>query len=141
MLYEKKRMFGQGVIDLTSLALGTPAYAGMAFGTDEATASAIDYEAENQQFPDANTLEAFGSTTATSAGGTATLALTLQSSKDKATWKDEVSFTLGQSEITEGTLLRRFTVPAQAHRYIRIKLAVGTEAFTAGKIFALMRPL
>jgi hypothetical protein len=141
MLYEKKRMFAQGVIDLTSLVVDTPAYAGLAFGTDETAASAIDYEAENQQFPDANTLEVFGSTTADSSSDTATLTLTLQSSEDKETWKDEVSFTLSQSEITEGALLRRFTVPAQAHRYLRVKLVAGTEAFTAGKIFALMRPL
>lgn len=143
MLYEKKRTFGREPIDLTATALAKDAvvYIGQAVSTTAGTAKTLDYEAENQQFPDENTLEVFGWETAASTGKAATIALTLQSSDDEAKWRDEVSFTLAEADIVKDEMVRRFTIPAQAGRHMRLKAVVGGEVFTAGKILALVRPL
>jgi hypothetical protein len=143
MLYEKKRTFGTEPIDLTDSALtvGGTVYIGSAVSGTAETAGNLDYEAENQHFPEENTLEVIGWETATSAGGAATVALTLQSSEDASEWKDEVAFTVSEDEVVENELIRRFTIPAQTGRYMRLKAVVGTEVFTAGQIFAMVRPL
>ena len=143
MLYEKKRTFGREPIDLTNaaLTLGGTVYIGQALSGTEATAETLDYEADNQHFPEENTLEVFGWETAASTGKAATITLTLQSSKDASTWKDEVAFTLAEADIVKDELVRRFSIPAQAGRHMRLKAVVGTEVFTAGKLLALVRPL
>jgi hypothetical protein len=143
MLYEKKRTFGREPIDLTNaaLAVDTAAYVGQAVDAVEANAGTLDYEAENQHFPEENTLEVIGWETALSAAKGASVALVLQSSPDAETWKDEVAFTVNEAEIVKDKLIRRFTIPAQAGRHMRLKATVGGEVFTAGKILALVRPL
>lgn len=143
MLYEKKRTFTRAPIALddVSLGVGVPAYAGQALNTVEATAGTLDYEEQNQHFPEENTIEVIGWEDATSATGSATIEFTLQSSAEGDTWKDEVSFTVGVDEIKRNRLVRRFTVPAGTMRHMRSKLTVGTEVFTAGKILAMVRPL
>lgn len=143
MLYEKKRTFGREPIDLTdaAFAVGDGVFAGQAVSATAKTALTIDYEADNQHFPDENTLEVYGFETAASTGKKATVALTLQSSDDESDWVDEVTFTLAEAEIEVGKLIKRFTIPAHAKRHMRLKLVVGTEVFTAGKILAFVRPL
>lgn len=143
MLYEKKRTFGREPIDLAAAALAKDAvvFIGQAVSTTAGTAETLDYEADNQHFPEENTLEVFGWETAASTGKAATITLTLQSSKDASVWKDEVSFTLAEADIVKDELVRRFSIPAQAGRHMRLKAVVGTEVFTAGKILALVRPL
>lgn len=143
MLYEKKRTFGREAIDITGTSFTTnkTVYAGQAVNETAATAGVIDYEEQNQHFPDENTLEVLGVETAASTGGEATLTITLQGSADNNAWKDEVSFVVAEGDIKEGELIQRFTIPARMGRYMRLKLNVGGEVFTAGKIFALVRPL
>ena len=143
MLYEKKRTFAREPIALNSaaIAVGVPAYAGQALSAVAATAGTIDYEEANQHFPDENTIEVIGWEDATSATSAATVAVVLQSSADASAWKDEVAFTLGVSEIKRNQLIRRFTIPSQTRRHMRLKLTAGTEVFTAGKMLALVRPL
>lgn len=150
MLYEKKRTFGREPIDLKSAALAmvgetgasAAVYAGsLGLSGTAATAGTLDYESDNQHFPEENTLEVIGWETAASTGKAATLTLTLQSSVDGSAWKDEVTFTLAEADIVKDELVRRFSIPAQAGRYMRLKLVGGVEAFTAGKLLALVRPL
>lgn len=144
MLYEKKRTFGLAPIDLADAAFTVAAsvYAGdLAVSATPATAGMLDYEAVNQHFPDENTLEVYGWETADSAADGATLAVTLQSSANGTDWKDEQVLSFLQAAIKEGALIYRGTIPGLAGRYLRIKLVVGTEVFTAGKILALVRPL
>jgi len=143
MLYEKKRTFGREPIDLTAAALAKDAvvFVGQAVSTSAGTAGTLDYEADNQHFPEENTLEVIGWETAASTGKAATITLTLQSSKDASVWKDEVTFTLAEAEIVKDEMVRRFTIPAQTGRHMRLKAVVGTEVFTAGKILAFVRPL
>lgn len=144
MLYEKKRTFGSEPIDLTDSALTVAAsiYAGdLAVSGTPATAGYLDYERENQHFPDENTIEIIGWEDATSSGDSATLTVTLQSSSDATNWKDEFVIVIAEASITKDNLIYRSTVPAKAGRYMRLKLVVGTEVFTAGKILALVRPL
>ncbi|ADY13685.1 Bbp16 family capsid cement protein [Sphaerochaeta globosa] len=143
MLYEKKRTFGREPIDLTAAALAKDAvvFVGQAVSATAGTAETLDYEADNQHFPEENTLEVIGWETAASVGKAATLTLTLQSSKDALSWKDEVAFTLAEADIVKDSLVRRFSIPAQAGRHMRLKAVVGTEVFTAGKVLALVRPL
>lgn len=144
MLYEKKRTFGLAPIDLADAAFTVAAsiYAGdLAVSATPATAGQLDYEEANQHFPDENTLEVYGWEDADSEADGATVAMTLQSSADAENWKDEFVHTFLQADIKEGELLYRQTIPAHAKRYLRIKLVVGTEVFTAGKILAFVRPL
>jgi hypothetical protein len=143
MLYEKKRTFGREPIDLTNeaFAVDTAAYVGQTVNADEATAGTLDYEAEMQHFPEENTLEVIGWETATSALQGASVELVLQSSGDAVAWKDEVAFSVSEAEIVKDELIRRFTIPAQAGRHMRLKATVGGEVFTAGQILALVRPL
>lgn len=145
MLYEKKRTFGNIPIDLTdaALAVDTPAYVGQSINAVQADAGTLDYEAENQHFPEENTIEFIGWETADSALDTATLKVSLlsKSGEDGASWKEEVSFTVAQADIVKDKLIRRFTVPAEAARHLQLALTAGTEVFTAGKILALVRPL
>ena len=143
MLYEMKRTFGREPIDLNNAALtvGGTVYIGQAVSAVEETAGNLDFEAPNQHFPEENTIEVFGLDTAASAGNAATVALTIQSSEDASIWKDEVSFTVAEADILENKLIRRFTIPAQAGRYMRLKAVVGTEVFTAGSVVAMVRPL
>lgn len=143
MLYEKKRTFGREPIDLkgAAFAVATAAYVGQAVDAVEATAGTLDYEADNQHFPEENTLEVIGWEDADSAADGATLTITLQSSADGTVWKNEVEFALAQGDIKKDELIRRFSIPAQAGRHMRLKLVTGVEVFTAGKILALVRPL
>jgi hypothetical protein len=143
MLYEKKRTFAREPIALSdgTLTVGASVYAGQALGVTSETATYLDFEAENQHFPEENTLEVLGSEDADSVADGATVTFTLQSSADASSWKDELSFPVAQAEIVKDQLIRRFTIPAQARRYMRLKLVVGAEVFTAGKVLAFVRPL
>ena len=150
MLYERKRTFGREPIDLKDAALAmvgetgasAAVYAGsLGLSGTTATAGTLDYESDNQHFPEENTLEVFGWEDAGSAADGATLTITLQSSANGTDWKNEVEFALVQGDIKKDELIRRFSIPAQAGRHMRLKLVGGVEAFTAGKILALVRPL
>lgn len=144
MLYEKKRTFGLAPIDLAAVvfAVGDSVYAGdLAVSATPATAGALDYEAENQHFPEENTIEVYGWENAASAADGASVVMTLQSSVDGDTWKDEFSHTFLEGDIKDGDLLYRQTIPAHARRYMRIKLVVAGEVFTSGKILVMVRPL
>ena len=145
MLYEKKRTFGNIPIDLTdaALAVDTPAYVGQSINAVQADAGTLDYEAENQHFPEENTLEVIGWETATSAleGATVKVALLSKSGDEGAEWKEELAFSIAQAEIVKDQLIRRFTVPAQAARHLQLAMTVGGEVFTAGKLLVLVRPL
>jgi hypothetical protein len=146
MLYELKRLFGREVLDLAdddpAFAVDTPVYAGQLVSTTAGTATYIDFEAANQQFPDNNTLELWCREAATS-DGDATLAIVLQSSADAETWRDELTlnFALADIVLSTSTPLRRFTLPAGCGQYLRLKLTVGTAVFTAGQLFIPVRPL
>ena len=137
MLYEKKRTFTGDVVDLSDalLAVDTAAYAGTSLAATSAGAGALDYEVENQHFPDENTIEVYGKEDADSAADGASVAVAILSSADGETYKTEVEFTLAQASIKDGKLLKRFTIPAQASRYLQAKLTVAGEVFTAGKLF------
>ena len=144
MVYEKKRTFSGDVIDLADAALEVDAavYAGsLALSATEATAGTLDYEFANQHFPEENTLEIIGWETADSAADGATLALTLQSSADGETWVDKMTINLLQADIVLNQLIFRSTIPATMGQHMRLKMVAGTEVFTAGKIFAVVRPL
>ncbi|MPN63531.1 hypothetical protein SDC9_211295 [bioreactor metagenome] len=150
MLYEKKRTFGLGPIDLATAAFamvgqtGASAniYAGdLAVNATPATAGALDYEEANQHFPEENTLEIYGWETAASSGGASTLTVILQSSADGDSWKDEFTLSFLEDDIVKDALMYRSTIPAHAKRYMRLVLVVGTEAMTAGQILAMVRPL
>ncbi|NBK21688.1 MAG: hypothetical protein EOM68_06660 [Spirochaetia bacterium] len=150
MLYERKRTFGRGPIELKDAVFAmvgetgasAAVYAGsLGLSATPATAGTLDYEEDNQHFPEENTVEFIGWEDADSAADGATLTVTIQSSSDGAAWKDEVEFALVQGDIKKDGLIRRFTIPSQAFRHMRLKLVGGVEAFTAGKILALARPL
>jgi hypothetical protein len=143
MLYEKKRTFGREPIDLASaaFAVGAQVYVGQAISTVASTAETLDFEADNQHFPDENTLEVFGWENAASAAKGATVLVKLQSSRTGENWADEVSFALNESEIIKDKLIRRFTIPSNTMRHMRLLMQVGTEVFTSGKILAFVRPL
>ncbi|NLF35482.1 MAG: hypothetical protein GX585_05910 [Clostridiales bacterium] len=150
MLYELKRTFGKGLIDLDDTLFDMVGVTGASqdvyagdLDVDEtpATAGYLDYEKANQHFPNENTLEIWGKETADSSGDTATVTITLQDSADANTFGDLYSLTLLQAVIIDGNLLFRATIPAHARRYLRLKVVTATEAFTAGKLLAFVRPL
>ena len=144
MLYELKRTFGVAPIDLSDalFVIDTDIYAGAdGVSYTPATAGVLDYESENQHFPAENTLEIYGWETADSALDTAGLAVTLQSSEDGESWKDEFLLNFTQAVIVADRLIYRSTIPAHTGQKVRLKLTVGTEVFTAGKVLAAVRPL
>lgn len=153
MLYEIKRNFGKGNIELKNAVfamvgetlLSQDVYAGpLGVSATPATAGSVDYEAKNQQFPDNNTLEIYCLETGASAGKTATVAITLQSSADDGTtWKNHYVSTFAEAALVknEAIPLQRMTLPGDCGALIRLSIVVGAEAFTAGQLFAVARPL
>lgn len=146
MLYEIKRNFGKGNISLKDdvFAVDAVVFAGSAVSATAGTAGAIDFEAPNQQFPDNNTLEIYCLETGASAGEAATVAITLQSSADDGTtWKNHYVSTFAEAALVkdEAIPLQRMTLPGDCGALIRLSIVVGTEVFTAGKLFAVVRPL
>ena len=150
MLYEKKRTFGAEPIDLTDSLFAmvgeTGASQNVYAGADgvsatPATAGTLDYEEANQHFPDENTLEVWGKADGASTGGEAVVTLTLQSSEDGEAWKNLQAIYLAEEDIKTERLAYRGTIPAHAGRHMRLLIVGGGEAFTAGKLLALVRPL
>lgn len=146
MLYEIKRNFGKCNINLKNAVFAKDAvvFAGSAVSGTAGTAGAIDFEAPNQQFPDNNTLEIYCLETGASAGKAATVAITLQSSADDGTtWKNHYVSTFAEAALVkdEAIPLQRMTLPGDCGALIRLSIVVGTEVFTAGKLFAVVRPL
>jgi hypothetical protein len=149
MLYEKKRVFGGGVIDLANALFAMvgattdsqAVYAGSAISATAATAGYLDYEEANQHFPDESTLEIWGKEAGASTGEAATVAFDLESSEDGETWTKIQSIYLAEADILNERLLYRGTLPGHAGQYLRLKNMVSGEAFTAGQVIALVRPL
>ena len=144
MLYERKRTFGGGAIDLTDamFAVGANIYAGaLAVSATAETAGTLDYEEQNQHFPAENTLEIWGKADGVSAANGAELSIALQSSADGVTWKTEFTVVVADSDIVKEALAYRSTIPAQAGRHMRLILTAGGEVFTGGSILAVVRPL
>ena len=146
MLYEKKRLFGKAVLDIgvgATYDVDTAVYAGSAISTVEATAAAIDYEAENQQFPNNNTLEIWVREAAVS-GGESNVTIALQSCATvDGTYRTELSMTFAKAVIVidEAKPLMRFSLPASSLQFLRLKLTVDTTVMTAGILLAVVRPL
>lgn len=153
MLYETKRNFGNGNIELKNAVfamvgetlLSQAVYAGpLGVSATPATAGSVDYEAKNQQFPNLNTLEVFCLETADSTTDTATAAVTLQSSADAGTtWVSHYTSTFTQAMLVKSMDIPvlRMSMPGDCGALVRLKVVVGAEAFTAGQLFAVARPL
>lgn len=79
-------------------------------------------------------------TTATS-GGSATLVATVQCDTDVAFGSPTNLFAtsaVAVANLTAGTKLLEFTMPAEVERYVRVLYTVGTAALTAGKFNAFV---
>ena len=146
MLYEKKRLFGKAVLDIGDGAtydVDTAVYAGSAISTVEATAAAIDYEAENQQFPNNNTLEIWVTEAAVSADASnVTIALQSCATVD-GTYRTDLSMLFAKAVIIidEAKPLMRFSLPANSQQFLRLSITVDTTVWTAGILYAVVRPL